>query len=209
LLLAVVLVARLKAGPIVPVPVDATGATDQWLNYTDKLLFTISDGSYQVNASNRGLSPYPTHATFQLLSLPQIDPGEFAAWWEASDGSVITDFPETLSWLQGRYQSSGYTGPVSVLYGSMDLPPNSVPEILVLENLGDHVKIGLQPYTLAQDFTVTFSDGGFGVSGVVTKVQYLDPPVPEPGSGWILLAAGAALCFVPRIVSRIRGSDIK
>jgi hypothetical protein len=91
----------------------------------------------------------------------------------------------------------------------MDLPPNSDPANLVIENLGDPVKMVLPPYSLPQDFTVSFSDGGFGVSGIVTRAQYLEPPVPEPGSGWILLAVGAALYLVPRIVNRIRRHDIE
>ena len=207
----VFMASRSPAGTIDPIPVDVTHATAQWLYPQDKLLFTISDWSYQVHAQEHGVSTIPAHTTFQFLSLPQIGPGEFTAWWEAEDGSVVADFSGTLSWLTGRYQSSGYTGPVSVLYGSMDLSPGGgTPAVLVIENLGGPVKLGLPPYRLSQDLSVSFSGGGFGgVSGTVTQVRYLDPPpAPEPDSGWILLTAGAVLCATSRVVKRIAGRGI-
>jgi len=203
------IVARLAAGPIDPVPVDVINSASQWLYNDDKLLFTISDWSYGVNAAMRNISPYPAHATFTLLALPQAGPGEFAAWWEAADGTMIAKLTP-LSWLHGGYQSGGYTGPVSVLYGSTDLPPGSEPALLVIENVGGFpVQVGLPPYALGQDLSVSFSGHGFGVSGLVTDVRYLDPPVPEPSSGWILLIAGVGLCGAPKVVSRIRRRRIQ
>jgi hypothetical protein len=188
--------------------VDVTNSTSQWLYTGDKLLFTISDWSYEAHAANLGVSPHPAYAAFDLLSLPQAAGGNFAAWWEAADGSVVAGFPSTLSWLAGRYQSSVYTGPVSVLYGSMYLPQRDA-AVLVVENLGGPVHIGMPQYTLAQDLTVSFSGGGFGASGIVTRVQYLDPPVPEPASAGILLAAGVGLCVAARIMNRMRQRHIQ
>jgi hypothetical protein len=209
---------RLSAATIQPVPVEVTTATTQWLNPTDKLLFTVTAPNSAIQASGRGLPTYPSTVSFQLIAWPESLPGEFSAWWQSTDGSIISEFPGTFSWLPGRIQSSGYTGPVSVLYGSMPLSSTTAQEllagrsaVLVLENLGSPVNVGLPRYTLAQDLTANFSATGLGVSGRVTGVQYLDPPppVPEPPSGVILLVIGAALCCAGKVMSRISDRHIQ
>lgn len=193
----------ISAGTIDPIPVNVSNALTQQLNPEDKLLFTISERSYAVNAAQRGLSAYPTRVTFELVTAPESGTGDFTALLESPDGSISVDFPGAISWLPGRAQSSGYTGAVSILYGSMNLSSTLSEElfagssaVLVLENQGKSVGVGLPPYSLGQDLSVSFSTGGFGVSGPVTRVQYLDPPagagVPEPNSG-LLLALGALL----------------
>lgn len=71
------------------------------------------------------------------------------------------------------------------------------PVVLVLQNLGSTVTIGLPPYDIQHDLTVTLSGNGLSVGAVVDGVTLADPPdpgIPEPGSGW-LLAAGVALCW--------------
>jgi hypothetical protein len=193
----------MSAGTIDPIPVNVSSARTQQLNPEDKLLFTISERSFAVNAVQSGLSAYPTRVTFEFVTAPETGTGDFTAILESTDGSVSVDFPGTISWLTGRMQSSGYTGAVSVLYGSMSLSSNLAEElfanssaVLVLENQGQSVDVGLPPDNLAQDLSVSFSAGGFGVSGPVTRVQYLDPPVgagvPEPNPG-LLLALAALL----------------
>jgi hypothetical protein len=191
---------QLPAGTIDPSPVDVSTATTQWLNPEDKLLFTVAEWGYQINASAQGLSPYPTHVAFQFITAPQTGPADFTAILESRDGTVSVDFPGTFSWLPGWTGSSGYTGPVSVLYGSMDLSAALSEElftcpsaVLVLENQGGNVLAGLPPYTLGEDLSLSFSASGFGVSGPVVEVRYLDPPagVPEPNPGLLVPIVGA------------------
>lgn len=208
---------QLPAATLEPVPVDVSAATTQVLNPTDKLLFTVMAANYSAQASRRGLSSLPSLVSFQFVSMPEPAPGEFTAWWQAADGSLVAAFPGTLSWLTGQIQSFGYTGPVSVLYGSMALTSTAAAEMfaggsatLVLENEGGPITVGLPPYTLGQDLTVTFSTRGLGVAGQVTGEQYLDPPpVPEPPSGLILLAVGVGLCCVSRAVNQISDRHVK
>jgi hypothetical protein len=200
---------QLPAGTVDPIPVNVSNATTEWLNPQDALLFTISEWSYEVNAPEHGLSAYPSQVTFQFLTAPEADSGDFTAVLESLDGSVSVDFPGTFSWHTGYTESSGYTGPVSVLYGSMELSATlseelfTVPSaVLVLENQEGSTDVGLPPYTLDQDLSVSFSTGGFGVSGPVVETQYLDPPVPEPNPGWQLLVLGALLLAASKGLSR-------
>jgi len=190
---------ELWSGTIDSPPVDVSKDTSQLLNQQDKLLFTVSEYSYEANAAMRGLSALPTHITFEFISEQEAVPGDFTAWLESRDGSVEIEFPSTFSWLPGQFQSSGYTGPVSVLYGSTDLSSTMAAElfgttsaVLVLENEGGEADVGLPPYTLGQDLSVSFSSSGFGVSGPVTGVRYQDPPagVPEPCYGRVLAVLG-------------------
>jgi len=202
------------AGTIDPIPVNVSNGLTQQLNPEDKLMFTISDRSFAVNAAQRGLSVYPAQVTFQFVTALQTNTGDFTALLEATDGSLSVDFPGTISWLTGRMQSSGYTGAVSVLYGSMSLSSTLARElfagssaVLVLENQGESMDIGLPPYSLAQDLSVSFSGTGFGVSGPVTRVQYMDPParigVPEPNPGLLLAVAALPWAAAGKLVHRL------
>ena len=202
---------RMQAGSIEPVPVDVSATGAQWLNPTDKLLFTVAASNYSQQAARWGLSSYPNRISFQFLSIPEPGPGEFTAWWQTPGGELLAAFPGTLSWSSGRIQSSAYTGPVSVLYGSLQLSAATAAAlignsaVLVLENEGGPVRVGLPPYTLGEDLFVGVSAGGFGTSAVVARVQYLDPPppVPEPPSGAMLALAGIMLCCASRVMNRI------
>jgi hypothetical protein len=200
------------AGTISSPPVDVSTDTAQLLNPQDKLFFTVSDWGFQVNAAARALPSYPGHITFQFISEPESGTGDFAAWLQSPDGSIMVPFPGTSEWFPGAYQSAAYTGSISVLYGSVDLSPQMAAElfhgnaaVLVLENRGGPVNVGLPPHSLGQDMSVAFSTAGFGVGGVVTDVKYQDPPppVPEPGYRWILLVLGGVLWIAPQVANRI------
>ena len=208
---------RLTAGTVNPV-MDVSNATGQVLNPQDQLLFTISDWSYQVQAAQRGLSPYPVHIAFQLISEPQSPTGDFTAVLESADGSVAVDFPGSFEWLPGRYQSSGYTGPISALYGALDLPAGLAEElfsgtfvVLALENQGAPVAVGLPPNKLGTELSVSFSAPGLGVSVPVVRTEYQDPPAtaPEPDSGRALFVAGVFLYAAGRILNRVRLRSIQ
>jgi hypothetical protein len=178
----------------------------------------VSEWSYQVNALKRSLPIYPTQVTFDFISQLQVNPGDFTAWWESAGGSLAIAFPGTFSWVSGRFQSSGYTGPVSVLYGSMSLSPAAAAElfsgasgILVLENEGQPVQVGLPLYTLEQDLSVSFSGSDMGVSGPVSDVRYQDPPatVSEPNYGWIFAIFGVFFCSTAGVSKRISRRSIQ
>lgn len=202
---------RVQAGVVEPVPVDVSGASTQVLNPTDKLLFTVLSSNYSKQAEHWGFSSYPSSISFQFLTAPGPRSGEFTAWWQSAEGELWAPFPGTLSWSAGWFQSSAYTGPVSVLRGSMALSSATAAElvgssaVLVLENEGAPVEVGLLPYALGGDLLVNFSTSGFGAGGVVTRVQYLDPPfvAPEPGSGLIFVVFGIVLCCSSWAMNRI------
>jgi hypothetical protein len=218
IILAVLLAStRLPAGSIEPVPVDVSAAGSQLLNPTDRLLFTVLSSNYSKQAARWGFSSYPSSISFQFFSVPGPGAGEFSAWWQTPDGELLAGFPGTLSWSTGWIQTSAYTGPISVLHGSMSLSSIMAAElagnsaVLVLENKAGPMNVGLPPYTLGEDLLVSLSTGGFGTGGVVTRVQYLDPPAPapEPSSGLILVAAGLTLCCISRAMNRISRRHIQ
>jgi hypothetical protein len=191
---------QLPAGPAVPV--DISNAVSQWLNPQDAVLFTVCAASYEINAPAHGLAPYPAHVMFQFITAPESAPGSFEAFLASVDGSVTVDFPGSFSWLTAYTRSSGYTGGVSVPYGSMNLTATESAELFAsplvvfgLRNQGSRVEVGQPPNQLPQDLSVCFSSSGLAIGGFAFRAQYLDPPaaLPEPGSGRLLLAMGLAL----------------
>jgi hypothetical protein len=201
----------LPAGTIDPIPVNVSTDTTQWLNPQDALLFTVSEWSYTANAPLLDAAAYPAHVTFELITAPGTDAGDFTAVLESRDGTVAVGFPGTLSWQAGYIESASYNGLVSVLCGSIDLSAalsaelfTSSSAVLVLENQGAKVDAGLPPRTLEQDLGMSFSSGGFSVGGEVTGVRYLDPPAaaPEPNPGWLLAAFGVLWFALSKVLGR-------
>jgi hypothetical protein len=111
------------------------------------------------------------------------------------------------------FQGAGYGGAVSVLDGSLQLSEalsqqlfGSSAAILTLLNTGPAVTVGLPPYTLQQDMTVSLEGGGLSVGaplGGVALTDSPDPPdppdVPEPGSAVLLPGGGALLWALARL----------
>lgn len=205
----------LTAGTVNPL-VDVSNATTQLLNPLDQLLFTISgsEALFLIGGSQTGAGyfSHPTHIAFEFLSEPQTRPGDFTAVLESADGSVTLDLPEVFRWLPGASASSDYIGPVSVLYGSFDLPAPVAEElfsgpdmVLAIQNRGSPVTVGLPSNTLENDLNVTFSIPGLGVSAPIVNVQYQDPPpsVPEPNPAWPLLAVGALSAGAAKVLHRL------
>jgi len=209
--MAIVLAAAVL--PAMAGTINVTRATEVTLARGNDLLFTISEVAFTENAEQYGLAPYPTRVTFELLSTPETGSGQFLAELESPDGSISVDYPSPITWQQGEFQSDGYTGPISALYGSMHLSEalsselfGSGSAVLVLRNEGPRVTVGLPPYRIGQDLTASLSTGGFGIGAVVTRALF-DPPdspadAPEPGTG-MLLAMGAGLCLAARIIKTI------
>ena len=208
---AIILAAALL--PAMAGTINVTRATEVTLARGNDLLFTISEVAFTENAEQYGLAPYPTRVTFELLSAPQTGSGQFLAELESPDGSVTVDYPGLITWEQGEFQSDGYTGPISALYGSMHLSEalsselfSSGSAVLELRNEGPAVRVGLPSYRIGQDLTASLSTGGFGIGAVVTRALF-DPPdapgeAPEPGTG-MLLGVGAGLSLGARTMKRI------
>ncbi|MGO9230722.1 MAG: hypothetical protein ACLQKA_16145 [Bryobacteraceae bacterium] len=199
----VVVVLLLAAGlPLVASPIAVTNQTTASLHTDDALFFTLATYGFAEDAAEFGLPVLPTLVSFGFVTSSPGPSGYWDALLETPGGSVIATFPDLMEFETAQYQSAGYTGPVGVLEGSLTLSSAEAqqvgdsPVVLVLQNLGSTATVGLPPYSIAHDLTVTLSGSGLTTGAVVDGVTLADPAppgVPEPGSGW-LLAAGAALC---------------
>jgi hypothetical protein len=202
----------LSALPLGAGTIDVSAQVSALFDTGDELSFTVPSSNFGINAANFGLPVYPTEVEFAFVSAPEDSPGQFEAVLESGDDSVSVSFGAPLSFLPGRFQGSSYSGAVSVLEGSLQLSETfsqelfgSSPAVLILLNTGPALTVGLPPYTLQQDMTVSLGGGGLGVGarlGGVALVQPSDPPdpdVPEPGSGLLLLGGGALLWAFARL----------
>jgi hypothetical protein len=228
----------LSALPLAAGTIDVSTYASALLDTGDQLSFTVPSWNFSIYAANYGLPVYPTAVEFTFVSPVQDSPGQFEADLESGDGSVSVSFAP-LSFVPGTFQGSGYSGAVSVLQGSLQLSETlsqqlfgSSAAVLVLNNAGPAVTVGLSPYTVQQDMNVSLGGGGLSVgarlSGVslvdappgglglmgaqlggVSPLDSSDPPdpsdppdAPEPRSG-LLLAGGGAMLWV---LSRLRRS---
>jgi hypothetical protein len=193
----------LAAGlPLAASPINVTNQTTASLNTDDALFFTLATYGFAEDAAEFGLSALPSVVSFGFVTGSPGPSGYWDALLETPGGSVIATFPDFLEFQTAQYQSVDYTGPVGEIEGSITLSSaesqqvGDSPVVLVLQNLGSTATVGLPPYSIAHDLTVTLSGDGLSTGAIVTEVTLADPPgpgVPEPGSGW-LFAAGAALC---------------
>ena len=214
------IVALLAASlPLAADPINVTGQTTASLNTDDALFFTLASYNFAYDARLFGLPVLATGMSFSFVTSSPPPSGMWDALLETPGGSVIAVFPGSLEFVAtGSYHSGSYTGPVGVIQGSLALSSaesqevGDSPVVLVLQNLGSAVTIGLPPYDIQHDLTVTLSGNGLSVGAVVGAVGLADPPgpdVPEPGSGW-LFAGGAVLCWAAarRRLSRARAVEI-
>lgn len=187
----------------------------------DSLAFTFTEASYAANAARFGASASPGSLSFLLTTAELSGAFDFSAALLAYDGSSqfsLGNGAATDGWFEGAY----YTGAVSVASGSVNLSPADSAAlfgrsmaVLLLENTGAAVTLGLPPYTLAQDMFITLkgsvgSGGILSVGGLVTSVsldraqatqsltngsfsllQTSGSDAPEPQS-WLMIVAGAA-----------------
>lgn len=206
-------VALLAAGlPLAAGPLNVTTQTTASLNTNDALFFTLATYNFAQDAAAFGLPTAPTVVSFSFVTSAPGPSGYWDALLETTGGSVIAAFPDFMQYETAQYQSGSHAGTVGEIEGSLTLSSaesqeiGSSPVVLVLQNLGSTVTVGLPPYSIAHDLTATLSGHGLSVGGVVTQVNLDDPAppgVPEPGSGWLL--AGAALCWaVAVVVARMR-----
>jgi hypothetical protein len=194
----------------------------------DTLIFQLMTWNFGVNAARQNLPLYPTDVNFELVSAPMSGAAGFAATLESADGtaSVAVD---NLTFSPGYFQSSQYTGAVSVLNGHLNLSlldseglfsGSSV--VLALQNEGPDVTMGLTPYLLRQDLYANLSGGPLSVGAIPGSVALEsqddsvnsarfhgaailagDSEAPEPQTGGLLLGGGALLCGLSAILARV------
>jgi len=190
--------------PLAAAPINVTNQNTASLNTDDALFFTLATYGFGIDAREFGLSPYPVVVSFSFVSGFAGPGGMFDAALETPSGSVIATYPDLLQFVPGEYQGSGYSGPVGVIQGSLTVSPglsqqlfSGASAVLVLQNLGPAASVGLPPFTIAHDLTVSLYGEGLSTGAPVVEATLDDPPppgVPEPASGW-LLAVGVALCW--------------
>ena len=196
------LVLLLAALPLAAGTVDVSTATSVFLHDGYSLTFGVADWNFAVNAARLGLPQDPTQVRFALVSAPLGAAGQFTGVLDSSDGSLSVPFSTPVGFISGSFQGAGYQGAVSVAQGSMSLSPAQSRQLfagtgafLTLYYSGPDITIGLAPYTLQQDMSVSLSGSGLSV-GALPGGVILDPPenpgspVPEPVSGLLLAAAG-------------------
>jgi hypothetical protein len=188
--------------PLAAGPLNVTTQTTASLNTNDALFFTLATYNFAQDAAAFGLPAAPTGVSFSFVTSSPGPSGYWDALLETSGGSEIAAFPDFMEYETALYQSGSFTGTVGEIEGSITLSSaesqqiGSSAVVLVLQNLGSTVTVGLPPYSIAHDLTATLSGSGLSVGGVVTQVILDDPAppgVPEPGPGWLL--AGAAACW--------------
>jgi hypothetical protein len=170
--------------------------------------------------------------SFSLFTDPLIGALDLDFSLESNDGgtsAVIDD----ASLLSGYFQGSLYQGPVSMESGSLTMSPALSSQIfagpavlLVVEDTGGDVSLGLSPYPLLQSLEFSLSGGGFSVGGAVAAVTLQqapslvsgkpipmladslgdgDPPdVPEPPSGALLALGSLCLGMLAHLSKRSR-----
>jgi hypothetical protein len=229
------LAAILSALPLGAGTINVSTQVSALFDTGDELSITVPSWNFSTHAADFGLPVYPTEVQFTFVSAPEDLPGQFEAVLESGDDSLSVSFG-ALSFVPGSFQGSRYRGAVSVLEGSLHLSETLSQElfrnsaaVLVLLNTGPAVTLGLPPYTLQQDVSVSLGGGGLSVgapaggvtltdpsnlSGALGPLSGLplgganfldssDPPdpagVPEPRSELLLLGGGALLCVLARL----------
>lgn len=205
----------LAALPLGAGTIEVSSAPTATLHAGDALTFGVADWNFAVQAAHFGLPQYPTHIGFTFVSAPVNETGQFIAILGSNDGSVEVAFDAPLSFIPGSFQGAFYRGPVSTLQASMTLSGTLSQQlfagpgaVLILRNAGPDVVLGLPPYTLREDLSVSLIGGGLSVGGPRGAVRLDDPPesagteTPEPGSGSLLLAGAVLLCAATGVWKR-------
>ncbi len=207
---------------------DVSAKTSTVVHTGDTLIFQLLTGSFGVNAALQNQPLYPTDVNFALVSAPLNGLAGFAATLESADGKVALALGD-LTFGLGNFQSSGYTGAVSVLKGHLNLSlldserlfsASSV--VIALQNKGSDVTVGLAPYFLRQSLFASLSGGALSVGAIPGSVELgsphnpvnlkhfgaagtsaADSPVPEPQTGRLFFAGGVLLCGLSAVLARV------
>ena len=210
------IVAPLYAGTI-----DVSSQSSVALENGNTLTFAISAWGYKVHAAALGGPVDPAYLSFSLLTDPLLDGMDLGFSLESYNGDVSVAVNDPLL-STGYFQGALYRGPVTMESGLVALTPElssqlfSGPAVLlVVQDLGGDVPIGIPPYSLLQSLEVSLSGGGFSAGGTVAEVTF-DPPgiggpdapdppdTPEPHSGILLALGGICLLLLARVSKRSR-----
>jgi hypothetical protein len=206
--------------PLGAATIDVSTTTTALLHPGDSLRFDFLSWNFSIHALSFGLPAYPTQVGFLFVTAPTDSAAQFDATLESKDGSVSVPLGVPLSFVPGVFRGSLYRGPVATLQGWFHLPETLSQElfggsaaVLTLRDIGADVTVGLPPYRLRQDLTVSLSGGPLSVgavSGGVTLEQEADPPpqVPEPHSGTLLLGGLALLGLLSAARNQISRRNI-
>ena len=166
----------------------------------DSVSFAISDRSFVFNSQRLGGPPAPTGISFQFFTAPLAGSTQFDATLESADGSVAVAV-DNLTFVPGTFQGAEYRGMVSSLNGRFTLPEavsaalfaNSQ-AVLVLQNEGPAVALGLASYSLPQELEVSLSAGNFSVGALELGPAFASvrEDAPEPDYGWVSGVVGLA-----------------
>src|ERR1035441_5498330 len=177
-------VAMLAAPAMGVTILDVSSETSLVVHTGDTLIFQLLTWNFGVNAARQNQSPYPTDVNFALVSAPLSGAAGFAASVESADGTVSVTL-DNLTFGLGNFQSSGYTGAVSVLQGHLSLSLQdsqrlfSASSVVIdLLNEGPDVTVGLAPYLLRQDLFASLSGGPLSVGAIPGSVELESPDQP-------------------------------
>jgi hypothetical protein len=180
-------------------PIVVTQATAS-VNTDYALLFTLDTSKFAEAASNEGSPMLPGVVSFRFDTGSPAPSGLWAALLETPEGSVIATFPEFMEFETAQYFSPDYSGPVGEIEGSLPLSSAASQQlgdsrvVLVLLNLGPTVTVGLPPYLIADDLTVSLSGDRLTTSAPVVEVTLADPAPPcAPEPRWGRLFTSRAL----------------
>ena len=205
--------ALILAAASLPAGTLSDADTTVLVHHGDSLVFELYTGNFQFNAARYGLPLYPTQVDLSLTSTPIADGTVFSGWLESPDGSASIRVSGYPTFSPGVISSSQYSGPVSVLEGTVYLSIDDSAAIfgaglaeLRLLNLGEDITVGLPPASISQDLRVCLSGGPLSV-GAVTLSASLNASqgfeairatgfaaVPEPSSTLLALAGGVFVC---------------
>lgn len=200
----VVWVLALAVSPLRPGAIfDVTSHTTQKMYPGDTLYFLVSDLTM----------PVVDRVSFQFFSAPIDLSTQFEAALMSRDGSTSVEFSSPVL-TAGVFSGSLYSGAVTVISGELSLPDGVSADIfqnkratLMLRDLGPAVTVGLAPYTLTQDLSLTLGYGPVSAGAVTNGTLYEDPPppaeTPESDSRLLVALAGVLLCLCSRALKRI------
>jgi hypothetical protein len=198
--LTVMLVLPLHAGAIV----DASSATSALLRTGDSLAFQVLSANFSFNAARFGLDPYPTDVSFIFVTAPLAGPATVSAWLESPDGQASDAFHGPLAFTPGLFAGTQYRGSTSTVQSYLHLAPELSASIfgtgsarLILRNDGDDLRLGLPPYTLRQDLSVSLTGGPLSV-GALSGTVNVQSEVPEP----VLMLPGLFSLVLMRFAGR-------
>jgi hypothetical protein len=218
----------LSALPLGAGTINVSAQVSALFDTGDELSFTVPSWNFGINAAKFGIQQqYPTSVSFEFVTAADDSLSQIQAVLESGNDSVSVSFGAPLKSVPGVFGGSRYNGAVSVLEGTLHISETlsqqlfgGSPAVLTLLNTGPAVTVGLPPYTLEQDMSVSLGGGGLsvgaplggvtltsaplrGLASMGTLSDPLDPPdppgVPEPRSGLLLLGGGALLWGLARL----------